>query len=34
MSAALYLVAGLPSLIPSRTVDAYSYLIRAGRSFA
>jgi hypothetical protein len=34
VSAALALVAGLSALIPSRTVDAYSYVITAGRSFA
>ncbi|PRY62848.1 hypothetical protein BCF74_10355 [Knoellia remsis] len=33
VSAALALAAGLTGLIPARTVDAYSYLISAGRNF-
>lgn len=34
VSAALALAAGLTALIPARTIDAYSYVIAAGRSFA
>lgn len=34
VSAALALAAGLTALIPGRAIDAYSYVISAGRSFA
>lgn len=34
VSGVLALAAGMAGLIPSSTVDAYSYVVRAGRSFA